>query len=287
MMADLDLLRDINNNYGHLAGDAVLRGIADVFREELRHYDIPARFGGEEFSILLPETTSEQALEIAERIRRALAARRFEVETSSEPIQATVSIGVASFPADGNGRQRAHPPGGPHRLPRQAPGPKPRARRQCGVDLLAKAERPQRLAFVPGRGGAAGSRRTRAAVSPVHAVRPRRLRPAHALIPRASRRFFSLSFRLGALIALRRARSASPRASSGSCSARATTSSGSSGRRGDRGRRPGAGPRGGRGQRSRSARSARSRARRSSGRAPRSCSRSRRSRWTGARGGRR
>ena len=87
MMADLDLLRDINNNFGHLAGDAVLRGIADVFREELRHYDIPARFGGEEFSILLPETTPEQALEIAERIRRALAAARFEVETSSEPIQ--------------------------------------------------------------------------------------------------------------------------------------------------------------------------------------------------------
>src|SRR5437867_4611914 len=91
------------NNYGHLAGDAVLRGIADVFREELRHYDVPARFGGEEFSILLPETTPEQALEIAERVRRALADKRFEVETSSEPIQATVSIGVASFPEDGKG----------------------------------------------------------------------------------------------------------------------------------------------------------------------------------------
>jgi diguanylate cyclase (GGDEF)-like protein/putative nucleotidyltransferase with HDIG domain len=101
IMADLDLLRDINNTYGHLAGDAVLKGIAEAFRAQLRHYDVPARFGGEEFSILLPETPPEQALEIAERIRRAVAERTFDVETSSEPIRATVSIGVAGFPKDG------------------------------------------------------------------------------------------------------------------------------------------------------------------------------------------
>ena len=100
IMADLDLLREVNNTYGHLAGDAVLRGIAEVFRAELRDYDVPARFGGEEFSILLPETSREEALEIAERIRREVAARRFDIETSSEPIRATVSIGVAAFPAD-------------------------------------------------------------------------------------------------------------------------------------------------------------------------------------------
>jgi diguanylate cyclase (GGDEF)-like protein/putative nucleotidyltransferase with HDIG domain len=101
IMADLDLLRDINNTYGHLAGDAVLQGIAETFRAQLRHYDVPARFGGEEFAILLPETPAEQAFEIAERIRRAVAARTFDVETSSEPIKATVSIGVAVFPRDG------------------------------------------------------------------------------------------------------------------------------------------------------------------------------------------
>jgi diguanylate cyclase (GGDEF)-like protein/putative nucleotidyltransferase with HDIG domain len=100
IMADLDLLRDINNSYGHLAGDAVLKGIAEVFRAELRHYDVPARFGGEEFSILLPETAPEEALEIAERIRRAVAAAAFDVETSSDPIHATVSIGVAGYPKD-------------------------------------------------------------------------------------------------------------------------------------------------------------------------------------------
>jgi len=101
IMADLDLLRDINNTYGHLAGDAVLQGIAEVFRAQLRHYDVPARFGGEEFAILLPETPPEQAFEIAERIRRAVGASAFDVETSSEPIRATVSIGVAAFPRDG------------------------------------------------------------------------------------------------------------------------------------------------------------------------------------------
>jgi len=100
IMADLDLLRDINNTYGHLAGDAVLKGIADVFRAQLRNYDVPARFGGEEFSILLPETPTDKALEIAERIRRAVAEKRYEVETSSEPIRATISIGVAGFPGD-------------------------------------------------------------------------------------------------------------------------------------------------------------------------------------------
>jgi diguanylate cyclase (GGDEF)-like protein/putative nucleotidyltransferase with HDIG domain len=101
VMADLDLLRDINNTYGHLAGDAVLQGIAEVFRAQLRHYDVPARFGGEEFAILLPETPPEQAFEIAERIRRTVAASAFDVETSSEPIRATISIGVAGFPRDG------------------------------------------------------------------------------------------------------------------------------------------------------------------------------------------
>jgi diguanylate cyclase (GGDEF)-like protein/putative nucleotidyltransferase with HDIG domain len=102
IMADLDLLRDINNSFGHLAGDAVLRGIADVFRSELRHYDVAARFGGEEFSILLPETDEAQALEIADRIRRTVAEREFHVATSPQPLRATLSMGIAVFPRDGS-----------------------------------------------------------------------------------------------------------------------------------------------------------------------------------------
>lgn len=102
IMADLDLLRDINNTYGHLAGDAVLAGVAEVFRKELRHYDVPARFGGEEFAILLPETPPDEAAGIAERIRKAVAESSFAVETAGEPLRVTVSMGVAGFPRDGS-----------------------------------------------------------------------------------------------------------------------------------------------------------------------------------------
>jgi diguanylate cyclase (GGDEF)-like protein/putative nucleotidyltransferase with HDIG domain len=101
IMADLDLLREINNTHGHLVGDAVLSGVADVFREELRDYDVPARFGGEEFALLLPETGRDQALEVAERIRAAVAARALDVEGVDEPLRVTISMGVASFPRDG------------------------------------------------------------------------------------------------------------------------------------------------------------------------------------------
>jgi diguanylate cyclase (GGDEF)-like protein len=100
LMCDLDYLRNINNTYGHLAGDAVITGIAGVIRGELRRYDIAARFGGEEFSVLLPSATPTQAYEIAERIRRAVEAARFEEETVEEPLSATMSIGVSGYPRD-------------------------------------------------------------------------------------------------------------------------------------------------------------------------------------------
>jgi diguanylate cyclase (GGDEF)-like protein len=103
LMADLDFLRDVNNTYGHLAGDVVIKGIADELRAQMRRYDIAARFGGEEFSVLLPETPPAQALLIAERIRAAVADRLFEVDTSPEPIRATLSIGVATCPDDATG----------------------------------------------------------------------------------------------------------------------------------------------------------------------------------------
>jgi diguanylate cyclase (GGDEF)-like protein len=100
IMADLDLLREVNNTYGHLAGDAVLAGVAEVFRREMRAADVPARFGGEEFAILLPETSPARAAAIADRIRRAVAAAPIRCETSQEPIHVTISMGVASFPGD-------------------------------------------------------------------------------------------------------------------------------------------------------------------------------------------
>lgn len=103
LMVDLDFLRDVNNTHGHLAGDVVIKGIADELRAQMRRYDIAARFGGEEFSVLLPETAHAQALLIAERIRGAVADRLFTVDTAPEPIRVTLSIGVATCPDDATG----------------------------------------------------------------------------------------------------------------------------------------------------------------------------------------
>ncbi|GAC1638828.1 MAG: hypothetical protein NVS4B8_05120 [Herpetosiphon sp.] len=100
IMADLDLLRNINNTYGHLAGDVVLQGIAELRRTAVREYDIAARLGGEEFALVLPETGEEEALQIAERIRQAIEDAEFVVSTSAEPLKVTMSFGVAVFPHD-------------------------------------------------------------------------------------------------------------------------------------------------------------------------------------------
>ena len=95
IMADLDLLRNINNTYGHLAGDEVLIGVAKILKQSVREYDVAARFGGEEFAILLPETTIQQAHERAEYIRKAIEESEFTVPTSVSPIRATMSFGIA------------------------------------------------------------------------------------------------------------------------------------------------------------------------------------------------
>jgi diguanylate cyclase (GGDEF)-like protein/putative nucleotidyltransferase with HDIG domain len=192
LMVDLDLLREINNTFGHLAGDAVIRGVADVFRQQLRHFDVPARFGGEEFSILLPETPVEQALEIAERVRRAVAQQLFEVSTSSDPIRATVSIGVATFPADGRDQNE---------LIHQADLAVYRAKLQGRNRVLAaSAEEPllvpapdaARALSVTQEGRPAGARSEAAPVE-VTSRHPR----SHAT---GGPRFLSLSLRLGFLV---------------------------------------------------------------------------------------
>jgi diguanylate cyclase (GGDEF)-like protein/putative nucleotidyltransferase with HDIG domain len=95
IMADLDLLRNINNTYGHLAGDEVLIGVANILKKSVREYDVVARFGGEEYAILMPETTLSQGYERAEAIRQAVQSAEFTIPTSVTPIKATLSLGVA------------------------------------------------------------------------------------------------------------------------------------------------------------------------------------------------
>ena len=105
LVCDLDYLRNINNTYGHQAGDTVLVGIADILRRNLREHDVAARFGGEEFVVVLPDIAADDAGAVAERLRLELQAIRFDVGHADGPIGATISIGVAAYPGDGQTHQ--------------------------------------------------------------------------------------------------------------------------------------------------------------------------------------
>jgi len=95
VLADLDDFKRVNDRYGHQAGDAVLVMCAEVMRAELRDVDLPARIGGEEFAIMLPETDLDGAMFLAERIRSSLGERRVRVG-HGRPIRVTASFGVAA-----------------------------------------------------------------------------------------------------------------------------------------------------------------------------------------------
>jgi len=96
LLVDLDHFKQINDTHGHEAGDAVLQLVARTLEHELRDNDLPARFGGEEFVVLLPETDRSHAQDAAERLRRAIEALDFSWQGRPIPIRA--SIGVASCP---------------------------------------------------------------------------------------------------------------------------------------------------------------------------------------------
>ena len=100
LFADLDFLREVNNTYGHLAGDQVLKQVADVLLQHTRPGDLLARWGGEEFVIVLPDSDPELALGVAQRLCDAIANHAFSV-AEAESIRCTMSIGVASAPDKG------------------------------------------------------------------------------------------------------------------------------------------------------------------------------------------
>jgi diguanylate cyclase (GGDEF)-like protein len=99
MLIDLDKFKNINDTYGHQAGDIVLKTLADALRSVLRKTDFPARIGGDEFAVILAHTMKDRAIEVAERIIKAV--NDSPVETEPDKINFTVTIGISTFPQDG------------------------------------------------------------------------------------------------------------------------------------------------------------------------------------------
>ncbi|SRR6266508_2195443 len=101
VFCDLDNFKTVNDRHGHLAGDDVLRELASVLGETIRTVDVAARWGGEEFALVLPGTDAEGGALFAERARETLEARTI-LTADGEPIRTTASFGVAAFPEHGS-----------------------------------------------------------------------------------------------------------------------------------------------------------------------------------------
>src|ERR1051326_5980053 len=101
LMMDLDHFKNINDTYGHNVGDQVLQWVGKTLRESCRVYDVPGRYGGEEFCVVLPETLARNTTAVAERIRTRLETGGLNV--GSDTLRVTASFGIAgldSVPGD-------------------------------------------------------------------------------------------------------------------------------------------------------------------------------------------
>ena len=97
MMLDIDFFKAINDNYGHDAGDDVLREFAVRICKSIRGIDLACRYGGEEFVIVMPETDLHVAGMVAERLRRSIAGEPFAVHKGTKRIEVTISIGLSTL----------------------------------------------------------------------------------------------------------------------------------------------------------------------------------------------
>jgi diguanylate cyclase (GGDEF)-like protein len=100
IMADIDHFKRLNDEFGHLLGDEVLRQVSSLFHQQVRKIDVVCRYGGEEFAILLTQTNAEQALTVAEKLRKIVEGWQFP----GVPRTVTISTGVAAYPDHGTAR---------------------------------------------------------------------------------------------------------------------------------------------------------------------------------------
>ena len=100
IMMDIDHFKRLNDEFGHLLGDEVLRAVSTILKHQLRKMDMVCRYGGEEFAVVVPETSGENALTVAEKLRRQVEAYNFP----GVPRPVTISCGVADYPVHGNTR---------------------------------------------------------------------------------------------------------------------------------------------------------------------------------------
>ena len=101
IFADVDHFKQVNDSQGHAAGDVVLKEVARTLRDVFRDCDTVARYGGDEFVVVLPQTDFSRVGMLAERARAAVESRVFAPPDVTTPFRATVSLGIASFPEDG------------------------------------------------------------------------------------------------------------------------------------------------------------------------------------------
>jgi diguanylate cyclase (GGDEF)-like protein len=97
LLLDIDNFKEHNDNYGHLEGDKILVKLGEVIKSCLRNMDSAYRYGGEEFTVILPETEGSEAATVAERIRAAVEKETFPTQNEDEPIFITISIGVTEY----------------------------------------------------------------------------------------------------------------------------------------------------------------------------------------------
>lgn len=101
LMLDVDHFKQVNDTYGHMMGDTLLSYVAQALAGRLRSADVAARYGGDEFAVILPETDQTQAVAVAEKLTTALSADRRWQSALLESLGVGISFGVAAFPDDG------------------------------------------------------------------------------------------------------------------------------------------------------------------------------------------